>query len=154
MQPFRDTLVRTAGTQTGSVSDNTKLFTVAGKPEGATNLPNGSTLPSDQSFVVLALRVFTWFRNSIQRAMQVGAVPGPAVFPLPDGTNIHVRNGDFNFPFGGGPIAGAAFAAVLNGQAVGDANDVHRLSWQAEEQLLWSYGAGDKFSLTSMPLAA
>ena len=152
-QPFRDTLVRTAGTQTGNVSDNTKLFTVAGKPEGATNLPNGSTLPSDQSFVVLALRVFTWFRNSIQRPMQQGAAPGRLVIPLPDGTTIFAGNGDFNLPFGGGPVTGAAFAAVLNGQGIGDVNDVHRLNWQAEEQLLWSYGAGDKFSLTSMPSA-
>jgi hypothetical protein len=142
--------VRTAGTQTGNVSDNTKLFTVAGKPEGATNLPNGSTLPSDQSFVVLALRVFTWFRNSIERAMTGGGILQIA---LPDGSLIPARNGDFNLPFGGGPVTGAAFQAVLNGQAIGDVNDVHRLNWQAEEQLLWSYGAGDKFSLTSMPSA-
>ena len=112
-------------------------------------MPNGSTLPSDQSFVVLALRVFTWFRNSIERGM-TGA--GPLEIALPDGSTILARNGDFELPFAAG--SGAAFAAVLNGQAIGDVNDVHRLNWQAEEQLLWSYGAGDKFSLTSMPLAA
>jgi hypothetical protein len=134
---------------TSAISDNTKLFTVAGKPEGATNLPNGSTLPSDQSMVVLALRCFTWFRNSIQRGTDgAGAL---ATIVLPDGSEVLARNGDFNYPLAGG--GGAAFAAILNGQAVGDPNDVHRLHWQAEEQLLWSYGAGDKFSITSMPSA-
>ncbi len=142
-QPFRDTLIRTSGMVTSGVGDNTKLFTVAGKPEGETNLPNGSTLPSDQSMVVLALRCFTWFRNSIQRG--TGTIVLPGVNPILD------RNGDFIFP--NNAAGGAAFAAVLNGQAVGDVNDVHRLHWQAEEQLLWSYGAGDKFSITSMPSA-
>lgn len=143
-QPFRDTIIRTAGYTTGAVVDTTKLFTVAGKPEGETNLPQGSVLPSDQSMVVLALRCFTWFRNPIQRSDSVNAIT------LPDGTEILSENGDWVFPnIGGSP----AFAAALNGNAVGDTNDVYRLHWQAEEQLLWSYGAGDKFSITSMPSA-
>lgn len=142
-QPFRDTLIRTSGMVTSTLTDVTRLFTVAGKPEGETNLPNGSTLPSDQSMVVLALRAFTWFRNSIQR--------GTGTITLPGGTTILDRNGDFVFP---NTVAGAApFATVLNGQAVGDIADVYRLHWQAEEQLLWSYGAGDKFSISSMPTA-
>jgi hypothetical protein len=141
-QPFRDTLCRLSGFVAGTVTDNTRLFTVAGKPQGQTNLPNGSTLPSDQSMVVLAIRVFTWFRNSIQR--------DTTNIALPDGTNILTANGDWQFPTA---ALSAAFAQALNGQAIGNINDVYRLHWQAEEQLLWSYGAGDKFSITSMPTA-
>lgn len=128
---------------TGAITDVTRLFTVAGKPEGETNLPNGSTLPSDQSMVVLALRCFTHFRNSIQRGTGTVVLPGPN--PILD------RNGDFIFP--NNATGGANFASVMNGQAVGDVRDVFRLHWQAEDQLLWSYGAGDKFSITSMPTA-
>ncbi len=142
LQPFRDTLIRASGYLAGSVQDTTRLFTVAGKPEGETNLPNGSTLPSDQSMVVLALRAFTWFRNSIQR--------DTTQIILPDGTTMLSANGDWQFPTA---AQSAAFAAALNGQAIGNVNDVYRLHWQAEEQLLWSYGAGDKFSITSMPTA-
>lgn len=141
-QPFRDTLIRASGYVAGSVNDLTRLFTVAGKPEGETNLPNGSTLPSDQSMVVLALRCFTWFRNPIQRDTDQ--------IVLPDGTGILGGNGDWQFPTAQNA---AAFAQALNGQAIGDVNDVYRLHWQTEEQLLWSYGAGDKFSITSMPSA-
>lgn len=143
-QPFRDSLVRTSGYVAGNLQDNTRLFTVAGKPEGETNLPNGSTLPSDQSMVVLALRCFTWFRNPVQRSDAVNQIV------LPNGTAILAQNGDWVFPTAAGS---AAFATALNGQAIGDVRDVYRLHWQAEEQLLWSYGAGDKFSLSSMPSA-
>ena len=142
-QPFRDTLCRLSGMVAGTVTDNTRLFTVAGKPQGQTNLPNGSTLPSDQSMVVLAIRVFTWFRNSIQR--------DNTEITLADATSTMItNNGDWQMPT---VAASPAFAAALNGNAIGSANDVYRLHWQAEEQLFWSYGAGDKFSITSMPTA-
>jgi len=142
-QPFRDTLCRLSGFTAGGVTDNTRLFTVAGKPQGATNLPNGSTLPSDQSMVVLAIRVFTWFRNSQQR--------NQATIAFPDGASSMITdNGDWQFPTA---ALSPAFAQALNGSAIGNVADVYRLHWQAEEQLLWSYGAGDKFSITSMPTA-
>lgn len=128
---------------TGAVTDVTRLFTVAGKPEGETNLPNGSTLPSDQSMVVLALRVFTHFRNPIQR--------GTGVIALPGGNNILDANGDFIYP--STATDGAAFASLLNGNAVAQPEDAFRLWWQAQDQALWSFGAGDKFSITSMPSA-
>lgn len=146
-QPFRDSLIRASGYVQPSpvIQDTTRLFTMAGKSEGETNLPNGSTLPSDQSMVVLALRAFTWFRNSIQRATTQQNIT------LPDATTtILARNGDWGLP----SIANSpAFATALNSQAIGDVRDVYRLHWQAEEQLLWSYGAGDKFSISSMPTA-
>jgi len=141
-QPFRDTLFRTAGYSAGSVQDRTDLFTQAGKTDGETNLKNGSTLPSDQSMVVLAVRVFVWYRNPIQRGSDVDVV---------NGIDYPSANGDFQF--GGAGIYSVAQAALANGQAPGSIQDVHRLYWQTEEQLLWSFGAGDKYSITSMPTA-
>jgi len=132
-QPFRDTLIRTSGNYASNVQDRTDLFTQAGKDAGATNLQNGSTLPSDQSMVVLALRVFLWFRNPIQRVTSNGTTSGDVVV-----------NGDYL-------SATTAPFAPNTSTAVGSAADVHRLYFQASEQLLWSFGAGEKFSLTSMP---
>lgn len=93
---------------------------------------NGSTLPSDQSHVVLALRVFTWFRNPILRV--AGGAAGEVA-----------TSGDIGSlaPF----LAGGAAA----GQAMGQVQDVYRLHWQAEEQLHWSFGTGLKNSLDNMP---
>lgn len=140
-QPFRDTLIRTAGLAAGTVQDRIDLFTITGKNDAESNLKQGSVLPSDQSMVVLALRVFLWFRNPIQR--------GPNVV-VGGGTDYPQANGDFQFA-GAGSTWSAAQSAVANGQAAGSIQDVHRLYWQASEQLLWNFGAGEKLSITSMP---
>ena len=133
-QPFRDSLIRTSGYAVGTVQDRTDLFTQAGKSDGETNLKNGSTLPSDQSMVVLALRVFLWFRNSQARS--------EATLTTSVG-----ENGDFFIT-----AANEAQAVqIMDGSVPGDVRDVHRLYWQASEALLWSFGTGDKFSLSSMP---
>jgi hypothetical protein len=110
------------------VNDQNNLFVVAGKPQGESNMRNGSTLPSDQSHVTLALRVFLWFRSPVDR-------------------NLPTTNGDFDNTlsitfFGvGGPGAGNAPA---------DYHDVHRNYFQAMEQLHWSYGTGEKPSISNM----
>jgi hypothetical protein len=135
-QPFRDTLIRTSGYYASAIQDRTNLFTVAGKSEGETNLPQGSQLPSDQSMVILALRVFTWFRRSVPRSA--------AALTTSVGTN-----GDFFITGAFEPAADV----LLNGSVPGNYNDVYRLHWQAEEQLLWSFGAGDKDSIKQMPSA-
>lgn len=134
-QPFRDTLIRTSGYFTGNVQDRVDLFTQAGKSTGETNLKQGSVLPSDQSMVVLALRVFLWFRNSIERAVETIV------------TTDEGQNGDYFISDANEDAA----LRLLNGSSPGGPEDVHRLYWQASEQLFWSFGAGDKFSLTSMP---
>lgn len=134
-QPFRDSLIRTSGYFQGTVQDRVDLFTQAGKSIGETNLPNGSTLPSDQSMVVLALRCFLWFRSSVARSASTL-------------TTTIGDNGDY-FIVGGANEAAAV--ALMAGTVPGDYHDVHRLYWQASEALIWSFGAGDKFSLTSMP---
>jgi hypothetical protein len=148
-QPFRDTLIRTSGYYANSVQDRTDLFTAAGKSDGDTNLKNGSTLPSDQSMVVLALRVFVWFRAPIARGTSQTPVGGGVAYPT--------NNGDFAYDPSSGFSTGAAFntaqAALTAGNQAGTSADVLRLYYQAEEQLLWSFGAGDKFSITSMPTA-
>jgi hypothetical protein len=149
-QPFYDTLIRTSGLggNIQPVNATQKLFTNQARQDdinALTNLQNGSTLPSDQSHVTLALRVFTWFRNPQIRA--AGFANG----------NIK-QNGDFSqagaaafFSTGAaldpnGPIAGPG-----SGNYPGSVEDVYRLHWQAEEQLHWSYGTGEKFSITNMP---
>lgn len=133
-QPFWDTLIRTAGYTQGTVQDQTDLFGGSGtvRTPATTNLQNGSTLPSDQSHVVLALRVFSWFRNSILRVD--GGVDGELAL-----------NGDY----GALDLWTGSGAAV--GQAPGQIQDVFRLHWQTEEQLHWSFGTGLKDSIFNMP---
>lgn len=112
------------------MGDNIPLFTPNGnRNDATTNLVNGATLPSDQSFVVLALRVFTWYRNSILRV---------------DGADTQLaQNGDYGSldPW----ITGDAL-----GQAPGQTQDVYRLHYQTEEQLHWTFGTGEKPSISNM----
>jgi hypothetical protein len=132
-QPFFDSLVRTSGMTPGTVTDTTSLFTSNGaRTEATTNLINGSTLPSDQSHVVLALRVFAWYRNPILRI--AGGAAGEVS-----------QNGDYNLlaPF---LVGGAAL-----GNAPGTVQDYYRLIHQTEEQLHWSFGTGLKNSIDNMP---
>ncbi len=126
-------MIRTGGYTQGNVQDTTDLFVGNGARGAAiTNLQNGSTLPSDQSHVVLALRVFSWYRNSILR------VDGAA------DTDELALNGDYGtLDLWTGSGAGV-------GQAPGSIQDVYRLHWQTEEQLHWSFGTGEKFSITNM----
>lgn len=134
-QPFYDTLCRTSGMTTGNIQDNTDLFipgTTVGRGAATTNLPNGSTLPSDQSHVTLALRVFTWFRNPILR------VPGGA------GDEIS-QNGDYS------TVTPWLTSGSGLGNAPGTIQDYYRLTWQAEEQLHWTFGTGQKQSIDNMP---
>lgn len=137
-QPFFDTLVRTSGMAPGGLGDTTPLFTnttSAGagvRDNSITNLTNGSTLPSDQSHVVLALRVFTWYRNPILRIED-------------DQTGEVSLNGDY------GNLAPFLVGGIGFGNAPGGIQDVYRLHHQTEEQLHWDFGTGLKNSLINMP---
>lgn len=132
-QPFYDTLIRTAGLTQGALNDNVDLFTPNGvRGEGTTNLLNGSTLPSDQSHVTLALRVFTWFRNPILRV--AGAGVGEVAI-----------TGDY------GSLTPWLVGGAGIGQSPGRIEDVYRLHWQSEEQIHWTFGTGNKPSLENMP---
>ena len=133
-QPFWDTLIRTGGYTPGALQDTTSLFTSNGaRNEATTNLINGSTLPSDQSHVVLALRVFTWYRNPILRIL---GAPAPEV----------LQNGDYDVH-----TQWEAPGGNCVGNAPGTVEDVYRLHWQTEEQLHWSFGTGLKNSIDNMP---
>ena len=90
-------------------------------------------MPSDQSHVVLALRVFTWFRNPILR--RAGGVPGEVA-----------ENGDYSLLTQFLAPAGSAL-----GNAPANIEDIYRLHWQAEEQVHWSFGTGLKNSIDNMP---
>ncbi len=140
-QPFRDTLIRTSGLYASAVQDRTQLFTLSGKNDAESNFKIGGVLPSDQSMVVLALRVFLWFRNAIQRGQDQ---------LVTSATTYASKNGDFQFS-GAGSVWSAAQANIANGNAPASTQDVHRLYWQASEQLLWSFGTGQKLSFISMP---
>lgn len=138
-QPFFDTLIRTSGLggTITPINDRESLFTNRARQDdvtAVTNLPNGSTLPSDQSHVTLALRVFTWFRAPTVR----GTVTD----------NILSSNGDFS-QTGGATFFGAGGAG--NGNAIADYHDIYRLHYQSMEQLHWNFGTGEKFSITNMP---
>jgi len=148
-QPFYDTLIRTSGLggNITPVNQQQKLFSNQARQDdinALTNLQNGSTLPSDQSHVTLALRVFTWFRNPQIRAS--GFANGSVK-----------NNGDFSqagaaaFFSQGGSDTNGAVAGPGAFNYPGSTEDVYRLYWQAEEQLHWSYGTGEKFSITNMP---
>jgi hypothetical protein len=138
-QPFYDSLIRTSGLggNIPQITDHEELFTNrarVGNIAGLTNLSNGSTLPSDQSHVTLALRVFTWFRAPVVRAAEGGA--------------ILLGNGDFS------QVGATSFFLTASGpganNAIADYHDVYRLHWQCMEQLHWSYGTGEKYSISNM----
>lgn len=148
-QPFRDSLIRTSGLFAGTVQDRTDLFTQGGKDQGQSNLQNGSTLPSDQSMVVLALRVFVWYRAPVIRGVAQTVVSG-TTYPQNNG-DIALNPDANNCTVGG--AWNAAQSTLAAGNAPGSTADVLRLYQQTEEQCLWSFGAGDKFSITSMPTA-
>lgn len=134
-QPFWDTLIRTSGfgNLPQPLGDNIPLFTPNGvRTDATTNLVNGSVLPSDQSFVVLALRVFSWYRNSILRNAGGGA-------------GQLSTNGDY------GSLAPWVAGGAALGQAPGQIEDVYRLHYQTEEQLHWTFGTGEKPSISNMP---
>lgn len=133
-QPFWDTLIRTSGFGALNLQDNIPLFTPNGnRNDATTNLVNGATLPSDQSFVVLALRVFSWYRNSMLR------VDGGAGDEL-------ALNGDY-----GNLTPWLAGGDAVGTSAPGQIQDVYRLHYQTEEQLHWTFGTGEKPSISNMP---
>lgn len=136
-QPFYDTFIRTAGMGGTSpkVSDSEQLFTNRQRSDdlnAVTNLTNGSTLPSDQSHVTLALRVFCQYRNPQVRSAVSGGNPGANY------------NGDFAADY-------TWFATpAASGNSIGHTEDVYRLYCQTMEQLHWSFGTGEKMSIQNM----
>lgn len=137
-QPYRDALLRTSGLAAGTLEQTTNLFTqgttggTTGRGVGETNLTSGNTLASDSSMIVLALRVFTWFRPSRLR--------------VTNDASVVTRNGEIS------TFANASGEPAA-GNALGDAVDQYRLYMGCNADLFWTFGVGGKNSITSMPSA-
>ncbi len=103
----------------GAVQSRSQLFVRQGADIAVSNLTTGGFFPSDQTFITLAVRVWTYFRFNAEAPVtvdaQVGAVPV-------------------------GSIAGAFPDRVLR---------VHKLYHQCENQYFWQLVAGDKPQLTT-----
>ncbi len=92
-QPFYDSLIRADGAADlrvtpgqNQLSSRAQLFLRSGADISVSNLTTGGTFPSDQTFITLAVRVWTYFRFNpessrlvVAAQQAVGSVPG--VFP-------------------------------------------------------------------------
>lgn len=130
-QPFYDSLIRVDGSQDlrqgnsgvfGAVQSRSQLFVRQGADIAVSNLTTGGFFPADQTFVVLAVRVWTYFRfNTESNRFQSAATP-----PIPES-----------------PVGS------LPGVDSDRVQRVHRLYHQAENQLFWQFVAGEKPQLTT-----
>lgn len=133
-QPFYDSLIRTDGSidlrtanqgNQGALSNRAVLFQRQSADLALTNLPGAGQFPSDQTFVTLAIRVWTYFRFNPERAYKTSPLAGPVV-------------GMVEAPLGGIP-----------GVTADRIQRVHKLYHQAENQIFWQYTAGDKPQITT-----
>jgi hypothetical protein len=135
-QPFYDSLIRVDGSsdlRSGNqgvfqaLNGRTQLFTRQGSDIAVCNLTTGSTFPSDQTFITLAIRVWTYFRFNAESTRTVAP-----------GTNYM------------GQLPGnVAPVGAMGGVTVDRVQRVHKLYYQAENQLFWQFFAGDKPQITT-----
>jgi len=135
-QPFYDSLIRVDGAGDlrqgnvgvfGAVQSRSQLFVRQGADVSVSNLTTGGFFPSDQTFVTLAVRVWTYFRfNGESQRTNAQAVVGPVG--------------------GGAETPPGVNAALIQTDRV---TRVHKLYHQAENQLFWQFTAGDKPQLTT-----
>lgn len=143
-QPFYDSLIRVDGSGDlrtgnvgvfGAVASRSQLFVRQGADVSVSNLTTGGFFPSDQTFVTLAVRVWTYFRFNWESRRSVGEdADGEDIDPQ----NVPGLNGV-------SPNAVGAANGVFNDRVT----RVHRLYHQAENQLFWQFVAGDKPQLTT-----
>jgi hypothetical protein len=129
-QPFYDSLIRIDGSGDlragnvgvfGAVQSRSQLFVRQGADVAISNLTTGGFFPSDQTFVTLAVRVWTYFRFNPESQRSQTAAPAIAA----------------------GPVGGQA------GITADRIQRVHKLYHQCENQLFWQFVAGDKPQLTT-----
>lgn len=123
-QPFYDSLIRVDGSVNlrsspqngfGALSARTQLFSRQAADVSITNLATPGQFTSDQTFVCLAIRVWTYFRVNFES--QVGNTLQPNTPPQ----------------------------ILLNSSSLTDrVARVHKLYHQAENQLFFDFTAGDK----------
>jgi hypothetical protein len=137
-QPFYDSLIRVDGAGDlraanvgvfGSVQARSQLFTKQGADIAVSNLTTGGFFPSDQTFVTLAVRVWTYFRFNSESPRSSANANTPLFPPI---------NGGASSPVGSvGTVSGDRIARV------------HKLYHQTQNQLFWQFQAGDKPQLTT-----
>jgi hypothetical protein len=131
-QPFYDSLIRVDGGGDlrqgnvgvfGAVQSRSQLFVRQGADVSVSNLTTGGFFPSDQTFVTLAVRVWTYFRFNAESTR-----------------------------FQSAPVIANAPVASLPGVTADRIQRVHKLYHQAENQLFWQFIAGDKPQLTTFTM--
>jgi len=132
-QPFYDSLIRVDGAGDlrqanvgvfGAVQSRSQLFVRQGSDIAVSNLNTGGFFPSDQTFVTLAVRVWTYFRFNFE-----------SVRTAADGSSGWV-----------GSFVNQPYANTIYQMRIAR---VHKLYHQAENQLFWQFVAGDKPQLTT-----
>lgn len=127
-QPFYDSLIRVDGSADlrntnlgvfGAVQSRSQLFVRQGADIAVSNLTTGGFFPSDQTFITLAVRVWTYFRFN-------GEAP----------VTVNVQTG-------------AQPVGDINGVFPDRVMRVHKLYHQSENQFFWQLVAGDKPQLTT-----
>jgi len=113
-QPFWDTLIRTTGDPTPPLQSSTRLFGNANVGSLAlTNLQVAGQLASDQTYVTLALRNWTFFDGTNRRANYLG-VASQLFFTLTLGDKPQFVAPAWYFPAGGGVYGLDSTTSVLN----------------------------------------
>lgn len=103
----------------GAVQSRSQLFVRQGADIAVSNLTTGGFFPSDQTFITLAVRVWTYFRFNPEAPVTVSA-------------NV-----------------GAQPVGDINGVFPDRVMRVHKLYHQSENQFFWQLVAGDKPQLTT-----
>ena len=113
-QPFWDSLVRTTGNPSPVVAQNTRLFGNANV--GSTDLTNlqvPGQLASDQTYAILALRCWMFFRGTNHRTNYLGTASN-LYFTLNVGDKPQFAAPAWYFPAGGGIWGYDSGTSVLN----------------------------------------
>ena len=127
-QPFYDSLIRVDGSADlrstnlgvfGAVQSRAQLFVRQGADIAVSNLTTGGFFPSDQTFITLAVRVWTYFRFNPEAPVTVSAQTG------------------------------AQPVGAINGVFPDRVMRVHKLYHQTQNQYFWQLVAGDKPQLTT-----
>ena len=101
-QPFWDSLVRTTGNPSPSITNNTKLFGNANIGNTAlTNLQVAGQFASDQTYIILALRCWLFFGGTNRRANYLN-VAAQLYFTLTVGEKPMFQAPCWYHPSGGG----------------------------------------------------
>ena len=146
-QPFYDSLIRVDGSGDlrqgnvgvfGAIQPRSQLFVRQGQDVAISNLTTGGFFPSDQTFITLAVRVWTYFRFN-------GESPRSQ-------SNAAWFNGNTTLP--AQPVGRQPAVDVTgntgNNTSPGDrVQRVHKLYHQSQNQLFWQFQAGDKPQLTT-----